>query len=1153
MLPLLRSEAQEESYFTFTYSPVRDESTGVGGVLCAVLETTDKVIEGRRLRLLNALAGAQHARTPEDACAEAAVQIAQAPNDIPFALLYLLDDAAESARLVGSAHVEASSLYAPELVRLGGEAIWPFSVALREETPHFVASAGLPGGARAAVILRIEQAGGGTPFGFVVLGLSSLLRQGESYARFQTLLTASISQSVSGAAAYEQERKRAESLAELDRAKTAFFSNVSHEFRTPITLMLAPIQDLLAQPAGAAADRAALELLQRNAQRLLKLVNTLLEFSRIEAGRIDAHYEPVDLSTFTADLASGFRTAIERGQLKFVVDCAPLPETIYVDRDMWEKIVLNLLSNAFKFTFEGSISVRLCMVGEDACLEVQDTGTGIEATEIPRLFERFQRIESGRSRSHEGSGIGLALVQELVKLHGGDLRVTSQVGVGTTFEVRIPAGTRHLAQDRIRAERSLTPTNVGAAPHVTEALRWNNPGEPARDAKIPRDPTLDARERIVFADDNADMREYVARLLGERWEVETVSDGLAALAAVRRNPPALLLSDVMMPGLDGSALVRAIRRDPSLVALPIVLLSARAGEEATEVALASGADDYLVKPFSARELVARVTTQVALGRARLAERTAQERLRAIFRQAPVAVSVVRGPEFVYELANGRYESLVGRTDLVGKPIRRVFPELPHDAPVFRMLEAVRATGEAFTATEYPVQLDRRGDGKTEEVIFHFSCQPVREADGSIDTILTVAVDVTEQVQSRRALEELAQREETARRAAEEAGRAKDEFLSTLSHELRTPLNAVVGWSSMLRSGAVAEAQRERALETIERNARAQAKLIEDLLDLSRITQGKLVLAVGPIEVVRVVEAALDAVRLAAEAKGVRLQPVLDSHATIIGDSNRLQQVVWNLLSNAIKFTSKNGRVQVRLQRMESYVEVAVADDGQGIDASFLPHVFDRFRQADGGFARHSGGLGLGLAIVRSLVELHGGTVTAASDGLGKGATFTVRLPMAPLRMDSAPPAQPEQEASHRPTFECPPALRGLRVLIVDDEPDTRELLAFVLSKCEMHVTQAASAARAIAALEQERFDVLISDIGMPEEDGMSLLRRVRRLPASLGGKIPALALTAYARAEDRNATLKAGFQMHLAKPIEPTDLLVTIATLVGGYTSGQDA
>ena len=1147
MLPLLRSRAQEESYFTFTYSPVRNEAGQVGGVLCAVLETTDKVIEERRLRLLSSLASATIAKTKEEACAIAAKELSQAPNDLPFALLYLLDSAGQVARLVGTSQLDSGGPHSAASIRLGQDAVWPFAEALASPEPITVPLENAPLGARGAVVSRIERSGGGAPFGFIVAGLSPLLHSGESYTRFHNLLAASISQSVGGAAAYEEEKKRGESLAELDRAKTTFFGNVSHEFRTPLTLMLAPLEELVARPDGAQLERATLELLHRNALRLQKLVNTLLEFSRIEAGRVEAAYRATDLGELTTELAGSFRDVIERAGLTLNIDCAPLGEPIYVDRDMWEKIVFNLLSNALKFTFEGSVSVSLRLQEHDVCLTVSDTGTGIEEHELPHLFDRFHRIEGARSRSHEGSGIGLALLKELIRLHGGQVEIGSKVGAGTSVRVRLPRGSAHLPPDRLRAASMLPPKGARpAAPYVAEAGRWSPPVGPQ--APPPPGKIRSPNERIIFADDNADMRDYVARLLSERWLVETVADGSAALSAIRQNPPALALLDVMMPGLDGMQLVRTLREDPALRTLPIMLLSARAGDEATETGLASGADDYLVKPFSARELVARVATQIALGQARASERDAQERLRSIFRQAPVAVSVVRGPKFVYELANSRYETLVGRRDIVGRPIRDVFSELPPDAPVFQMLERVRRSGEAFTATEYTVALDR-GTGAAEDVIFHFSCQPVREADGTVDTILTVAIDVTEQVSSRRAVEGLARREESARRAAEEASRAKDEFLSTLSHELRTPLNAVVGWSHLLRTGAVPEEQRERAFETIERNARAQAKLIEDLLDLSRIAQGKLVLAVGPVEVVRVVEAALDSVRLAVEAKGVRLQPVLDSHATIVGDADRLQQVVWNLLSNAIKFTPKHGRVQVRVSRSESYVEVAVADNGQGIAPEFLPHVFDRFRQADGAINRQAGGLGLGLAIVRSLVELHGGSVTAASDGLGKGATFTVRLPMAPLRRDSSPSALIGPGMSTAPTFECPPALRNLRALVVDDEKDTRELLAFVLNQCEVQVTLAASASEVIALLAREQFDVLISDIGMPTEDGLSLIRRLRRLPPSLGGQIPALALTAYARSEDRIAALKAGFQMHLAKPIEPNDLLVTIATLVGGYSS----
>jgi signal transduction histidine kinase len=411
-------------------------------------------------------------------------------------------------------------------------------------------------------------------------------------------------------------------------------------------------------------------------------------------------------------------------------------------------------------------------------------------------------------------------------------------------------------------------------------------------------------------------------------------------------------------------------------------------------------------------------------------------------------------------------------------------------------------------------------------------------DGSVRHALGAVVDI-------QSLKEAVAERSRALAELERANRAKDEFLATMSHELRTPLNAIVGWSNLLRTGAVESSQVPKALETIERNARIQSRLIEDMLDLARIEQGMLVLSVGPTEIVRVVEAAIDAVRPAADAKGVRLQPVLDSHATVIGDADRLQQVAWNLLSNAIKFTPRGGRVQVRVRREPSYVELVVADDGQGIAADFLPYVFDRFRQADGKISRKAGGLGLGLAIVRAIVQLHGGTVNAQSDGVGAGATFSVQIPMAPLRATSAGSDGDRDRAAAAPTFECPPALSGLHALVVDDEPEARDLLRYVLEQCNTRVSEAAGATEALAQLGLGGIDLLVSDIGMPEIDGYELIRRVRTL-GDEGARIPAIALTAYARTEDRTQALRAGFDMHLTKPVEPSELLVVIGTLIDG-------
>ncbi|WP_035987021.1 ATP-binding protein [Leptolyngbya sp. KIOST-1] len=397
-------------------------------------------------------------------------------------------------------------------------------------------------------------------------------------------------------------------------------------------------------------------------------------------------------------------------------------------------------------------------------------------------------------------------------------------------------------------------------------------------------------------------------------------------------------------------------------------------------------------------------------------------------------------------------------------------------------------------------------------------------------------------------------EQEARAEAERLSRLKDEFLSTVSHELRTPLNAILGWSQILRTNPVDAAMVQRALETIERNARSQAQLIDDLLDISRIVTGKIRLNVQKVDLVQVIDAAIETVRPAAEAKAIRLQRVLDSDAgPILGDAERLQQVVWNLLSNAIRFTPKQGRVQIALQRINSYVEIVVADTGQGISPDFLPFVFDRFRQADNSISRAFGGLGLGLAIVRQLVELQGGTVQAKSPGEGQGATFIVRLPLMIVHSTEPGPEFQYSVGSSSAPMHCSVRLDGLKILAVDDNADMRVLITYTLEACGAEVLTAASANEALLVLTQTspRVDVFISDIEMPQVDGYALLRQVRALGPEQGGKVPAIALTAHARAQDRQTALLAGFQSHIAKPVEPAELIAVIANLTGRINHGQ--
>jgi PAS domain S-box-containing protein len=545
-------------------------------------------------------------------------------------LIYLIDKEKSHAHLVASTGLEINDNAARASVDLKAVVqgpMWPLRRVLEVSSPELVTDlkarfGPLPGGlwpepAEAGLVLPIASPGQTHPTGFLIVGLSPRRILDAEYRGFFDLIVGHLSTAVANARANEEERRRAAALAEVDRAKTQFFSNVSHEFRTPLTLMLGPPEAMLEKRGSMPPeDQAQVEAAHRNGLRLLKLVNSLLDFSRIEAGRVQACYEPVDLATLTADLASNFRSAMEAGGLKLNVDCPSLTRPVYVDREMWEQVVLNLLSNAFKFTFGGSVSVKLESDGNNAILTVADTGVGIPDTELPHIFERFHRAENTRGRTYEGTGIGLALVQELVKLHGGNVHVQSRMGEGTTFTVSVPFGTEHLPSDRIGASVGSQPsTAVRARPFTAEALTWVAPEDlagPIEDIHVGTGEHAGYRHRVLLADDNSDMRDHIAHILGSRYDIVTVSNGRAALEEARRMLPDLLLSDVMMPELDGFGLLKELREDPRLREVPVILLSARAGEEARAGGINAGADDYLIKPFSARELSARVSTTLRL-------------------------------------------------------------------------------------------------------------------------------------------------------------------------------------------------------------------------------------------------------------------------------------------------------------------------------------------------------------------------------------------------------------------------------------------------------------------------------------------------------------------------------------------------------------
>jgi signal transduction histidine kinase len=994
----------EEAYFSFSYSPIRAEDGKIGGIFCPVIETTDKVIGERRLRTLRDLANRCKGASSEEAvCAAAAAVLASNPRDVPFAMIYRVDEDASTACLEATSGIEAGTEASPQGVALDAveEALW--SLGLVARSGRVVTATGLPfhvlpTGAwttrpHTALILPVLLPGQERPRAILVAAVSPMRALDDDYRTFFELVATQIASGLADARALEEERRRAEALEELNRAKTVFFSNVSHEFRTPLTLMIGPLQDLADVDTLPPDALAAIDVAHRNSLRLLKLVNTLLDFSRIEAGRIDASYEATDLARATAELASVFRSAIEKAGLTLVVDCPPLPEPVYIDRDMWEKIVLNLLSNAFKFTFDGEIGVALAWRGDHVDLSVHDTGCGIAESDLPRVFERFHRLKNTRARTYEGTGIGLALVQELARLHGGSASVTSREGRGSTFVVRIRTGTSHLAPERIAVPGHL-PASAGANPYVEEALRWLPGSEPAAVSDIPggsaaASAVLPRPARVLVADDNEDMRDYVGRLLASRYRVEAVGDGQAALERITADPPDLVLTDVMMPRLDGFGLLAAIRGDEKIRGLPVVVLSARAGEEARIEGLKAGADEYVVKPFSARELLARVESQLELARLR------------------------------------------------------------------------RETGQALADSE----------------------RQLREAD-----------------------------------------RRKDEFLALLAHELRNPLAPIRTGLELIRLSGDRPATVRRMRAMMERQVGHMVRLIDDLLDVSRITSGKIVLQRVPTPIDELVQGAVDAQRSAIDAAALTLSVELPDRPCVVDvDPTRLVQVLSNVLHNAVEFTPARGLIRVVAETPppdfpEGPVTIAVSDTGIGISRDMLPRVFDLFVQGEHTTGPRHSGLGIGLALARRLIEMHGGSIKAASSGTDQGSTFTLSLPVSQKRVEAAP-----QAGDARPV--------NSRVLIVDDNQDAANSMALLVEALGGTSRAAFDAAAGLNALADFEPDVVVLDIGMPGIDGYEMCRQIRLRPS--GRHVVVIALTGWGHPQDKQRALDVGFDAHLTKPVDP--------------------
>jgi signal transduction histidine kinase/serine phosphatase RsbU (regulator of sigma subunit)/DNA-binding NarL/FixJ family response regulator len=762
LLFLERSGYREETYHTFSYSPLQGPDERVAGILCVVSEETDRVIGERRMATLRSLAsGLAGSRTEPEVLRAVQEGLIGNRYDLPFSLVYLFEGP-NRARLACAAGIASGQPGAPELITADDiERDWP----LPAHGDHVVVESlaerfsELPTGEwedspRSALVAALGQHGDERPTGLLIAGLNPYRPFDSSYSGFIGLLAGQVEAGIAGARAYEYEQERARALTELDRAKTQFFSNVSHELRTPLTLIMAPAEDGLLdeQHPLPAPQRERMEIIRRNAGRLRRMVNDILDFSRIEGGRMGANLTATDLAAFTRLIVASFAPAIERAGLELRENLATLSRPVLVDLEMWEKVALNLLSNALKFTLAGHISISLCEADELVELEVSDSGIGIPGEEIPRLFERFHRVSEARGRSHEGSGIGLALVHELVGLHDGVISVQSDLGSGSSFRVRIPYGQDTPAEPVAEGHPS-----AAAGSYLDEALSWQEDAlsEAVTPAPAEQSPH-GSGGTVLVVDDNADLRSMLARLLSSQYTVWTAGDGEQALELIRQQAPDLILADVMMPRLDGFGLVRALREDRQTASLPVILLSARAGDEAAIGGLEAGADEYIVKPFSPRELVARIHSSMELSAVRReaadALRSERHRLEQTLEQLPVGVLLAEAPSGRIVLANKQVSEILGQPpgeesylEEFGSHVRLTLDGEPLPLERWPLARAIR-DGEVT----HDLDLIYRGH-RGHQAIVRVNSSPIRDEHGKTFAGVVVFQDVTTQARSQRLL------------------------------------------------------------------------------------------------------------------------------------------------------------------------------------------------------------------------------------------------------------------------------------------------------------------------------------------------------------------------------------------------------------------
>jgi len=1015
MLPLDRYGFTEECYFIFSYSPIKQENGQTGGVLVTVTETTQRVLSERRLNTLSELGErASRANNVQEAFRNTLSILDLNRHDIPFSLFYMFDRAKKVFVFAGATGIDTAKtdvnnitsfvnsdkrtdLEQIPIENLNGEVtfsdprIWP-------ETPD------------AFSIVTLKRQDIGYAFGVLILGISPRLRYDDNYQKFFQLIGDHAMTGLSNANAFEEERKRIQALNEIDRAKTTFFSNISHEFRTPLTLMLGPLENLLNHDSGLSkAHIESIESTHRNGMRLLRLVNTLLDFSRIEAGRISADYHDLDLGAFTTDLASNFRSVFESAGLEFEVECKKINTPTYVDREMWEKIVLNLLSNAFKYTLRGKITLRLFEEKGMAVMEVEDTGVGIPEAEMPRMFERFHRVKNAAARTFEGTGIGLSLVKELVNLHYGQIEVFSREGEGSKFVVSIPLGKDHLSDMEISQGAGSHYESMLAGVYVSEAkdlaTRTMVTSHPSSANEPPGSSQDNRRRRVLVVDDNPDMREYIGKLLQTSYEVRFAQNGRVALGTIEDFLPDVIVSDIMMPEMDGIELLKEIKENRETGKIPVILLSARAGEEARIEGYEMGADDYLIKPFAAKELVARVRAQIRIADTR---KHAEWQLANAFNLAPVATSILMGRDLVVVQANELMLKLWEKTtdQVMNKPLFTGIPEARGQG-FEQILDNVFKSGERFVTTERVVFLNR--NGVLEKTILNFVYEPLREVDGSISGIIVVANDVTALANAKElaqdsadALERIVESRTSELKASNQQllriNSELEQFAYVSSHDLQEPLRKIQTFTELVSNNLANKEVAEKYLAKIDTSASRMGTLIKGVLSYSKLSEP---VAQVAVDLNKVMENVLEDYELLISQKqgtvNLRQLPVIQ------GNELQIFQLFSNLINNSLKFSERKPVINIssrpvdpemqrnlQLDASKKFVNVSFEDNGIGFDTGFSEKIFTLFQRLNSG--KEYQGTGIGLALCKKIVDNHGGTITVESMPW-QGSTFNVILPV----------------------------------------------------------------------------------------------------------------------------------------------------------------